>query len=59
MTTKIKLPEGDIEIAKPEEAIWMRARDSTEARIKATKEALLIDEAFLKLCEDKIKQLGK
>lgn len=45
----------DFELASKEEAIWIKARDSTIARIKAVEEALIIDRAFLELCNQKIK----
>lgn len=48
----------EFEIAGKEESIWLRVKEATEKRIKATEEALIIDKAFLDLCNQKIKQTG-
>ena len=49
----------EFEFATKEEAIWLKAKESTEARIKATEESLIIDKAFLELCREKLKNLDK
>ena len=53
----IKTPE--FEFASKEEAIWLKAKESTEARIKNTEEGLIIDRAFLELCNEKLNALNK
>ena len=53
----IKTPE--FEFASKEEAIWLKVKESTEARIKNMEESLIIDREILKLCESKLKELGK
>ena len=59
MTQKIEIEPGvEAEIASKEEALWIKARDATMARIKSVKESLTVDEAFLELCEQKIRACG-
>lgn len=50
------IKDKDFEFAGKNEALWMKAKENTEARIKNQEEALVIDRAFLSLCEQKIKE---
>ena len=46
-----------IKIAENEtEALWERTRKATEMRIKELKNTLIIEEAFLKMCEFKVNE---
>lgn len=49
----------DFEIATKEEAVWIRAKENCEARIKVSEESLIIERAFLNLCVQKIKFEGE
>ena len=47
---KLKIAENPIE------ALWERTRKATEIRIAELKNTLIIEEAFLKLAEEKLKK---
>ena len=42
-----------------EEELWEKVREAREATIKGLKDSLIIEEAFLKLAEEKLKGLAK
>lgn len=45
-----------ITVESKEQEIWNRVKKLTEARIKSTEEALIVDKAFLDLCVKKIEE---
>ena len=56
---KIDIGGGIAEIATKEEALWIRMKENAEARIKQAKESLVVDEAFLEMCNEKLKAFNK
>lgn len=46
----------EFEIASKEEALWMKEKEDCEARIKSFEKGLIINRAFLELCNQKIKE---
>lgn len=52
METKIR--EIPVEIKSKLEVLWNKSLESVKQRIKDYEEALIIDKAFLELCEKKI-----
>jgi len=52
---KIKLPEGDVEIASKEEAFWTEIKESTEKDIERLEKLLKFQRAVVEFCEEKIK----
>lgn len=56
---KIKMvlfEDKEVTIVSKAEAMWIKAKESTENRIKMVEENLIIDRAFLELCKEKIKE---
>ena len=56
----------EFEFASKEEALWIRVKEATEQRLKnypermkEVEEAIMIDTAFLKMINEKLKALNK
>jgi hypothetical protein len=51
----IENEELGLKIAEdPIEALWTRAKENTENRIKELENTLIIEKAFLEMCESKL-----
>lgn len=56
---EIKDEDGNVimEVASKKEAAWIKAKESTEKRLEMHEEGIMMDTAFLELCNAKIEQL--
>jgi len=54
MTKETKIGNTSVEIATKNESIWMKYKETSKQKIEAFEEALIIEKAFLGLCEEKI-----
>lgn len=51
------IEDNEVKVAEnPIEALWIRNRDATKQRIKELENAMIVEKAFLEMCEMKIIQ---
>lgn len=56
MTEIVQLAEGEAEFAHPEEALWLRCKSNAEIRLRASRENVIIENAFIDLCNKKLEE---
>jgi len=55
----IENKELGVKIAEnPTEELWENVKRNSETRIKEMENALIVERAFLEMCEEKLKSLG-